>query len=328
MASRRSRLTAAVAATAAAGLVMTSCAIGGDDSDSDLSGGSIEPIDALSGAELKVGSKDFDEQLLLGQITIVALEAAGAAPVDNTNIQGSANTRRALETGEIDLYWDYTGTGWITYLKHTDPIPDSQEQYDAVKKEDLEENKIVWMTPAPANNTYALAAKQETVDKYDVHSLSDYAALASDDPAAATICVESEFKGRNDGFPGVEETYGFDLPDEHEKLMDTAVVYTELDKGDACNFGEVFETDGRVAAMNFVLLEDDKQFFPIYNPALSVVESVADDYPELEELFQPIADKLTTATLAKLNKEVSVDGKKPVDVATQWLRDEGFIGEG
>lgn len=327
MRTRRSRLTIVVAAAAAVGLAVSGCSVSKDSgSDKDLGGGSITAVDALKDVKLTVGSKDFDEQLLLGQIAIVALQAAGADPVDKTNIQGTANARRALTSGDTDLYWDYTGTGWITFLQHTKPIQDSKEQYEAVKKEDLEKNKVVWMAPAPANNTYAIAAKQETVDKYDVHSISDYAALAEKDPAAASICVESEFKGRDDGFPGVQDTYRFDLPDSQEKLLDTAVVYTELNKGGTCNFGEVFETDGRVAAMNLVLLKDDKNFFPIYNPALTVRQSVADKYPQIEQLFTPIAEKLTTDTLAALNAKVSVDGKKPADVARDWLRAEGFIG--
>jgi len=315
-----------IAGALAIGLAVSGCSISDDSgSGGDLSGGSIKG-DTLDGASFSVGSKDFDEQLLLGQITLVALKAAGAKVTDKTNIQGTSNTRRALMSGDIDMYWDYTGTGWITFLKHTKPIPDSQKQYEAVKKEDLAKNKIAWMDPAPANNTYALAAKQSTIDKYDVHSLSDYAALAKKNPKAASICVESEFKSRDDGFPGVEKTYGFQLPDAQEKLLDTAVVYTTLNKGGTCNFGEVFETDGRVSGMNLVLLKDDKQFFPIYNPALTMKESLAKKYPELEDLFKPIAEKLTTKQLADLNKKVSVDGEKPKKVATDWLKDEGFIG--
>lgn len=315
-----------VAGALAISMAMSSCGISDDKgSAGDLAGGSIKS-DLLDGASLSVGSKDFDEQLLLGQITLVALKAAGAKVTDKTNIQGSANTRLALEKGDVDIYWDYTGTGWITYLKNTEPIPDSEKQYEAVKKEDLAKNNVVWWDPAPANNTYAIAAKKDTIDKYDVHSLSDYAALATKDPEAASVCIESEFKSRDDGFPGVEKTYGFKLPDAQQKLLDTAVVYTELDKGGTCNFGEVFETDGRVAKMELVLLKDDKQFFPIYNPAVTLKKATADKYPQIQDLFKPIAAKLTTQTLSDLNKKVSVDGEKPDKVATDWLRSEGFIG--
>lgn len=320
------RVFAPVAGALALGLALSSCAISSDKGGgADLAGGSIK-ADLLKGDTLSVGSKDFDEQLVLGQITLVALKAAGATANDKTNIQGTSNTRAALVKGDIDMYWDYTGTGWITFLKHTKPIPDSKQQYDAVKKEDLSKNKIAWLSLAPANNTYALAAKQETLDKYKLKNLSDYAALAKKDPSAASLCVESEFKSRDDGFPGVEKTYDFMLPDAQEKLLDTAVVYTTLNKGGTCNFGEVFTTDGRVAGLGLKVLEDDKSFFPIYNPALTVKEATATKYPKLEELFNPIAEKLTTDALAKMNAKVSVDGEKPNAVATAWLKDNGFIG--
>ena len=324
--SKTKRALGPLAGALALGIALSSCAISDDKGGStDLAGGSIQS-DLLKGDTLTVGSKDFDEQLLLGQISLVALKAAGATVTDKTNIQGTSNTRAALVKGDIDLYWDYTGTGWITFLKHTDPIPDSQKQYEAVKKEDLAKNKIVWLDPAPANNTYALAAKQATLDKYKVASLSDYAALAKKDPQAASLCVESEFKSRDDGFPGVEKTYDFTLPDAQEKLLDTAVVYTTLNKGGTCNFGEVFETDGRVSGLNLVLLKDDKSFFPIYNPAVTMKEATATKYPKLADLFKPIADKLTTDELSALNKKVSVDGEKPNAVATEWLKSNGFIG--
>ncbi|MDN5767476.1 MAG: glycine betaine ABC transporter substrate-binding protein [Humibacillus sp.] len=320
------RLAGPVAGALALGLALSSCAISDDQgTGTDLAGGSIKS-DLLKGDSFTVGSKDFDEQLLLGQITLVALKAAGASTTDKTNIQGTSNTRAALVKGDIDMYWDYTGTGWITFLKNTKPIPDSQKQYEAVKKEDLAKNKIAWLDPAPANNTYAIAAKQPTIDKYKTKTLSDYAALAKKDPQAASICVESEFKSRDDGFPGVEKTYGFTLPDNQEKLLDTAVVYTTLNKGGTCNFGEVFETDGRVSGLNLVLLKDDKSFFPIYNPALTMQEATAEKYPELADLFKPIAAKLTTEELSSLNKKVSVDGEKPNAVATEWLKSNGFIG--
>jgi len=320
----RYRLAPLTALMAVASVAVSGCPVSKDSAGDNVKSGSIQKVDALNGAKLTVGSKDFDEQLLLGQVAIVALQAAGATPVDKTNIQGSNNVRRALTGGDIDLYWDYTGTAWISYLKNTKPIDDSQKQFDAVVKADAAKD-VTWWDRAPANNTYALAQTQATLAKYGVKTLSDYAALAKKNPAAASICAESEFQSRDDGFPGVEKTYGFNLPGKYEHLLDTAVVYTELNKGGTCNFGEVYETDGRVPSLKLNVLQDDKQFFPIYNPAISIRSDVAKKYPQLEALFKPIADKLTTATLSALNKEVSVDGKKPRAVAQEWMRSEGFI---
>jgi hypothetical protein len=197
---------------------------------------------------------------------MVALEAAGATPVDETNIQGTNNTRLALTGGAVDLYWEYTGTAWISFLKQTKPITDSQKQFDAVLKADTA-NGVTWLDRAPAHNTPALAETQATLDKYGVKALSDYAARAKKDPAAASMCLECEFQSRDDGFPWVKKAYGFALPGTSEHLLDTAVVFTELNKGGTCNFGEVFTADGRVASLKLAVVKDNKEFFPIYNPA-------------------------------------------------------------
>jgi osmoprotectant transport system substrate-binding protein len=318
------RLAPLTAVLAVAGVAVSGCTVDKASVGEGVKSGSIQKIAALKGAPIKVGSKDFDEQLLLGQVAMVALEAAGATPVDKTNIQGSNNTRLALTGGAVDLYWEYTGTAWIGYLKQTEPIKDSVKQYDAVVKADAAKG-VTWWDRAPANNRYALAQTKATLDKYGVKTFSDYAALAKKDPAAASMCLESEFQSRDDGFPGVKKTYGFTLPSTSEHLLDTAVVYTELSKGGTCNFGEVFTTDGRVAALKLNVVEDDKKFFPVYNPALSVRSDIAKKYPALEALFKPIAAKLTTEKLLALNKEISVDGKKPRVVAEKWMQSEGFI---
>jgi glycine betaine/choline ABC-type transport system substrate-binding protein len=124
-----------------------------------------------------------------------------------------------------------------------------------------------------------LAQTQATLAKYGVKTLCGYAALDKRDPAAASLCVESEFQSRDDGFPGVKKAYGFSPAGSSEHLLDTAVVYTELGKGGTCNFGEVFTTDGRVASLKLNVVQDDKKFFPIYSPALSVRSDVAKKYP-------------------------------------------------
>lgn len=315
---------AATLALVTVAAVAAGCTIDTAADKAPVGAGSIKKIDALTGAKIRVSSKEFDEQLLLGQIAIVALRAAGADPEDKTNITGSANVRQALTSGEVDLYWEYTGTAWVTYLKNTKPIPDAQAQYDAVKKDDAA-NEIAWWARSPANDTYALAVNQDALTKYGTKTLSDYAALAKRDPAAATTCIGPEFKSRDDGFPGLQKAYDFTLPDAQIHLLNDAVIYPTAGKGGTCNFGEVATTDGRVAAQNLTPLEDDKKFFPIYNPAISIRSSVAKQYPQLEQVFDSIAAKLDTKVLTGLNKKVSVDGAKPAAVATEWLKSEGFI---
>ena len=289
-------------------------------------GGSSGSVD-LADADFIVGSKDFTEQQILGYITLLALEDAGATVEDQIGLAGTSGTRQALESGDIDMYWEYTGTIWITHLGHTKPIQDSKKQYEAAAKEDLEKNGLKLLEPAPFNNTYALAIREEEQKKLGVEKLSDLGKLIKDKPDEATLCTESEFRSRDDGLPGMEKTYGYEFPKDNISLFDTGVVYDRADKGEPCNFGSVFTTDGRIAGLGLYPLEDDKTFFPIYNPALEVKKSTYKQYGEqLDKIFTPIAKALDTNTMQKLNAQVDVEGIPYEDVAQQWLEKEGFVG--
>jgi len=320
------RVTRLVAAAAAVGLAASACGLSSSNSSSsgDVKAGSIDSK-ALDGQSYTVGSKEFTESILLGKITADALNAAGAKVTDKTNIQGTTNTRKALTSGQIDMYWEYTGTGWITILGKTQPIPDSTKQYQAVKKLDEQKNSITWLKPAPFNNTYAIAVAQETAKKLGVSTLSDYAALAKKDPSKASICVNSEFSNRDDGLPGMEKAYGFTLPKQDVKLVETNVVYTQVDKGSTCTFGEVFDTDGRIQHLGLTTLKDDKHFFPIYEPAITMKTKTYDENKKIADVMDPIAAKLSTATMRKLNARVDVQGEDADAVAKSWLKQQGFI---
>ncbi|MGN6244260.1 MAG: glycine betaine ABC transporter substrate-binding protein [Motilibacteraceae bacterium] len=322
----RSRAILPLSALVAAG-ALSLAACGGSSSSGGSAnaandGGSAKP---LSGASFTVGSKDFSEQIILGEITIDLLKKNGADVTDKTNIKGSTSTRQALESGDISMYWEYTGTGWITYLKNTKPIAEPQGQYDAVAKDDLAKNGISWLDPAPLNNTYAFAVKKETADKLNVHTLSDLATLAKSDPKSATFCIESEFSTRDDGFPGMTKAYGIDVPKDNVKMLDTGVIYTETAKGNTCNFGEVFATDGRIKSLGLVVLQDDKNFFPVYQPALTLKKETLDKYPALKDIFAPVAPKLTTEVMQQLNARADVDGDDPKTIAEDWLKQEGLL---
>ncbi|RKN52201.1 glycine betaine ABC transporter substrate-binding protein [Micromonospora costi] len=307
-------------------LAVTGCSVTTEASGDVVVGeGSIKKDDALAGQTIVVGSKDFTENIVFGHITMLALRAAGADVTDRTNIKGSVNVRKALLAGDVDVYWEYTGTTWITYLNNTDPIPDSQQQYDAVVKEDKEKNNVVWGPIAPANNTYAMAVREEKAKEWNLHTLTDLAAFAKDNPAEATWCLESEFAGRNDGWPGMTKMYGMNVPSSNVKIVDTGVVYTETKKGESCNFGEVFTTDGRISNLNLRVLEDDRSFFPIYNPALTVNGASADKYPNLIKILEPVTAKLDDETIRKLNERVDVKGEPVAQVAADWMKEQGFI---
>ncbi|CAN5382340.1 glycine betaine ABC transporter substrate-binding protein [soil metagenome] len=300
--------------------------------ETDAAGGDGEIAAAgsasLEGADITVGSKDFDEQLILGYISVAALENAGANVTDQVNLGGTDAARGALTSGEIDTYWEYNGTAWISFFRETEPIQDPQEQYQVVADRDLEENNLHWLQPAPFNNTYALAYASEAADELgNPQTLSDLGPLIEESPEQATLCVESEFPARDDGLPGMEELYGYEFPEGNVTVLDTGVVYTATADRDPCNFGEVFITDGRVSALDLTVLEDDLGFFPLYNPSPVFTEDVYAEYGQtLEELFAPITEALTDDVMARLNARVSAEGERPEDVARDFLTEIGVIG--
>nr|WTB34837.1 glycine betaine ABC transporter substrate-binding protein [Streptomyces sp. NBC_00830] len=328
--SGRAARSAALLAAASA-LILTGCSTdvttdSNTGAEVEAGSGSIKVDSGLKGQKLVVSSKDFTESMVLGHISRFALQAAGAKVTAKMDIKGSVNTRTALTSKNVDMYWEYTGTAWIIYLKHTDPVTEPDAQYKAVAAEDLTKNKITWLAPAVANNTYALAIREDTAAKWNISTLSDLAGFAKSHPNDATVCLESEFASRNDGWPGLAKAYGLDIPKGNIKTVDTGVVYTETGKGKTCHFGEVFATDGRISNLKLRTLEDDKHFFPVYNPALTLRTETAKKYPAIAKVMKPIAAKLDDATLRDLNAQVDVEGKTPEEVAQGWLKKQGFIG--
>ncbi|MFG2496554.1 glycine betaine ABC transporter substrate-binding protein [Streptomyces caniferus] len=280
----------------------------------------------LTGAQLTVTSKEFTEQIVLGQMMGIIFEAAGAKVIDKTSIQGSIGAREAVKSGTADAAYEYTGTGWITYLGHTKPIVDPQKQWKAVRDEDRK-NGIVWLPASTLNNTYALALNTANWKKLGVHNLSQVAALSHKNPGAVTMCVENEFATRNDGLPGMARAYGMNVPSANIRKMTGGVVYTETQKG-TCAFGEVFTTDGRIKAMHLHVLADDKHFFPNYNVAPEINAAALKKYPAMAEVLAPVTKALNNTVAQELNRKVDVDGEDPHEVAKDWLIREGFIKEG
>ena len=315
---RTKNFLATTGAIAALALGLAAC--GGDSG----SGGGEGP---LKGASITVGSKDFDEQLVLGNITKLVLENAGADVTDQINLGGTDAARAALTSRKIDTYWEYNGTAWISFFKHTKPIPDRVQQYEAVRDQDLKENKLVWLAPAEFNNTYGIAFPADAADKLgNPTKISDLGTLIANDPGNASVCVESEFSSRDDGLPGMEKAYGFAFPSNQITVLDTALVYTAAAKQDPCSFGEVFTSDGRISALDLTVLEDDKGFFPLYNPSPVFTKAVYDQYgDELDTLFDPISKALTQDAINSMNEDVSVNLMQPEKVAEDWLKENNFI---
>lgn len=282
----------------------------------------------LAGAEFTVGSKEFPEQLILGHIAIKALENAGASVDDKTGIEGTVNVRRGLTSGQVDMYWEYTGTGWSELLQHevTDAPKDPQELHQKVAGEDLQKNKVVWLKTAPMNNTYAIATTQAKSQELGVRTLSDYARLAKSNPQKASLCAANEFLTRDDGLPGLQKAYGFTLPKNVTSEMKLAIVHTRIPKSDPCNFGEVFATDGEIVANKLTIVQDDKQAFVKYNLAMTVRQEIYNKHKKvLDEVFGPITAKLTDQVMQQLNAKVSQEGQDEEDVAEEFLQDNNLI---
>lgn len=288
-------------------------------------GGSIGEDYDLSGTELTVGSKEFTEQEILGQISLQALEAAGATVEDETGLTGSTTVRESMLSGEVDMYWEYVGTAWVTYLDETGDIP-GESDFETVAERDLEENDVEWFAPAPFENSYGIATNQETAEEYDLQALSDIGRVIEENPEEATMCGGSEFLGRDDGLPGVEEEYGWEFPDDQVTQVQDSIVYNSVAEGEDCNFGAIFTTDGRIQNLDLAVLEDDEGFFPSYAGAMTTRSEVLEENEQVAEIFEPIAEELDTETMRSLNAQVDVDSEFPDDVAEEWLQENDFIG--
>jgi osmoprotectant transport system substrate-binding protein len=278
-------------------------------------------------AQFTVESENFTEQEVLEHIAIEALKAADATVIDRTSLGGNEDVRKALVDQEVDFYWEYTATGWLVFLSETDIIPDPQKQYDAVARQDLEENGIKWLEPAPGNDTYAIAASEETSRVLGVKTLSDLGRLIEERPGEATLYFnnDDDFRTRFDGLTGLERAYEFGFPEQNLIEVSLDTVYKAVEEGEICNFGVVFTTSGFIRELDLRILEDNEDFFAVYNPSITLRQETFKQYPQLQGIFAPISEKLDTETLRRLNYAVDVEERSPEEVAQTWLREYGFV---
>ncbi len=317
-----------MAVAGASALVLAACggsSDSGDSSSSGSAGGStVTDTFRLDGISVAVGSKDFDEQLILGQMMVQAFGAAGATVDDKVNLGGTAVARSALESGEIDVYMEYNGTGWTVHLGQEDPSFDSVELTSGVAEMDLEKNNIIWIGRSPFNNTYGFASSPEATEAnggpFTLQTMMEY---VRDNPDAV-VCMESEFPDRPDGLILTEEATGITLPDGQAKILDTGVIYTETANNN-CTFGEVFTTDGRIPALGLALVEDPGVNI-VYNVSATIRKEKFDEAPEsFQGIVDAILAPLSNEKMAELNAEVSADGQEPSAVAKNYLVDQGII---
>jgi osmoprotectant transport system substrate-binding protein len=283
--------------------------------------GIIKHYDSLEGVKITVAAKDFTEQLILGNMLSIILNAAGADVTNQTNTPGSFGVRQAMVKGTATVSPEYTGTGWINYLGNEEPIRNAKAQWEAVNEGD-KVHGLTWLPPAPMNNTYAFAIRESEAQRLGVTKLSDLKRLSKNE---LTFCIESEFASRNDGFVPMLQAYGLSRNDiGRVTTLDTGVIYTATADGE-CNFGEVFTTDGRIPALKLRVLEDDKQFFPLYNLTEVINTELLTKHPELAEIFAQLNPRLTNETMLALNAKVDNHGDDPSIVARDWLIQQGLL---
>ena len=285
------------------------------------------PMTALAAGPVKVASKGFTEQVILGKIMVNLLKDRKIPVEDRTSLGGTNVNREALEQGQIDVYMEYTGTAWLSLFKQKEVVRDAMGLFNKVKEFDAKKG-LVWLSPAKFNNTYAIIMKAETADKLGIRTLSQWADYVRKNPGKMTVSTNAEFYSRADGFKGMMEFYGLefgkDIPDANVTKMETPLAKKAVRDGQAL-CGMAFATDGEIKDYKLTVLEDDKNYFPIYNPAPVVRAEVLKAYPQLKMVLSEIGASLDTATMTRLNYRVNVNGEKPDAVAKSWLTGVGLI---
>lgn len=275
------------------------------------------------GKKIVIGGKNYTDQYIMPEIARILLENEGFDVTLKTGV-GTTLLRKSLESGQVDMYFEYTGSAYTVFFKQKDKaiMTDPDKIYNWVKKADVK-NGLIWTERIRHNNTYTLMMRKEDAEKKGISSISDLAAYVSKHPKELIFGMNPEFWERPDGFRAVMKTYGFKAPVENIKKMSTGLCYTALKEG-MTNASMGFSTDGRIAAFGFINLKDDKHFFPVYNPCPVIRKEVLDKYPEINQIIDPIRE-LSESDMQHLNKAVDVDKKPLKKVSEGWLKKKGFI---
>lgn len=260
---------------------------------------------------IRVGSKDFTENEIVGELYALALEDAGYEVERIFDIAGSV-IHTSIVNDEIDLYPEYTGTGLISILQ-LDPITDPQEVYDTVKEAYEEQFSLTWLDYAQANDGQGLFISKAASDEYGILTISDLQANAD----KLRFASQGEFDEREDGLPGLEKIYGpFEF--KSSKIYDNGLKYSIVENDEA-DVAPAYTTEGRLAEKDkFVLLEDDKQAWLPYNLAPVVRDDILEENPDIAEILGKVNAALDTETITALNAQVDVDKEEVEDVAADF----------
>jgi osmoprotectant transport system substrate-binding protein len=280
-------------------------------------------------AQVVVSSKIDTEGGVLGNIIFEVLKANQIPVTDKIQLGGTPVVREAITAGQIDIYPEYTGNGAFFFNKADDPLwNDAQKGYEEAKKLDYDTNKIVWLAPSPANNTWAIALRSDLAEANKLMTLSDFGKYVAGG-GAVKLAASAEFVNSPPALPAFQTTYGFTLePDQLITLSggDTAAtIAAAAQQTSGANAAMVYGTDGGIAPSKLTVLDDDKGVQPVYQPAPVIREAVLTQYPQIADLLQPVFAKLDLKTLQNLNGRVQVAGEPANAVALDFLKTNGFL---
>jgi osmoprotectant transport system permease protein len=268
--------------------------------------------------KITIGSKNFTESIILGNMLADLIEENTDLKVERKlNLGGTQVVFGALNSGDVDLYVEYTGTGLVNILKK-ETITNPQEVYDIVQREFNEKYDLKWLKPLGFNNTYAIAVRKDTAEKYGLRTISDLKNVSNELIMGPTI----EFSNRPDGLIGLSEKYN--LTFKSVSPVDGGLRYTAINSKKS-DIIDAFSTDGLLKAFDLVVLEDDKNFFPPYYAVPLIRQKTLKKYPELESVINKLAGRLNDEKMRELNYRVDELKESPENVARDFLIQEGLI---
>lgn len=283
---------------------------------------------AASGAPVVVSSKLSDESAMIGQMIRLTLEAHGIQTVDRMRLGATPVVRQALLSGAIDLYVEYTANAGLFFHIPSNPAwKDLRKGYALGSRLDYAANHIVWLTPAPASNAWALAVRQDTARAYRLRTMSDFARWVSSGAQVVLAC-SAEFANAGT-LRSLERTYGFKLRSDQLIVLaggeTSATIRAAAAGTNGTNTAMVYGTDGGIVAANLRVLEDDKHDQPVYAPVPTIRAAVLEAHPQIASLVKPLMESLDRETLRRLNARVEVDGESAEAVAAEYLKAKGFV---
>jgi osmoprotectant transport system substrate-binding protein len=294
-----------------------------------LAGGLLTSAVLAQPAPVRVSSKIDTEGKLLGNMIALVLEANGIKTENKTSLGNTKILRGAITAGEIDIYPEYTGNGAFIFAEESNVAwKNAKAGYERVKALDLAKNKIVWLEPSPANNTWAIAVRKDVATANKLKTLDDLGKWIGGG-GQFKLAASAEFVERSDALPAFQTAYAFKLKPEQILTLaggDTATtIKAAAEKTSGVNAAMAYGTDGPVSALGLVIMDDTKSVQPIYAPAPIVREEVLAKNPKIKTALEPVFKALDGATLQSLNAKIQIEGQDAKKVAGDFLKSKGWI---